>query len=159
MSSFKDRRNQDWILEITIGGAKRVRDLVGVDIYKLTREGCQPLQDLLSDPIKLVDCVFVLCQPQAETRKVTDLDFGELIAGESLMAVTQAFMDALADFSQSPSESKLVRAITKRAKEAETIMERKIGEMDQSLNMEDLIQKLSAISGKSPEFSALIPGH
>lgn len=95
MRSFKDGQGRDWTIEVTIDSIKRVRDLAKVDLYSLfTTEA----QRLFSDPVLLVDALYVLCHDQVSSRQMSDIDFGKLFAGDVLEQAAGALLEATVDF-------------------------------------------------------------
>lgn len=98
MASFRDRNGKEWALSITVASIKRVRDRLGVNLGMILSDNMKPLADLVSDPVKLVDVIYVLCQPECERCGVTDEQFGESLAGDSFEDAVTAFQTALADF-------------------------------------------------------------
>src|SRR5690242_12929405 len=100
MRAFKDRKNGGWSIDITVAAAKRVRDLLKVNLYELIDDNLAGLRKLLADPIGLIDVMYVLCKEQADKQAppLTSEGFGELFAGEALGAAGEAFVEAFIDF-------------------------------------------------------------
>lgn len=98
MKSFKDRNGKDWQIDITVDDAKRLRDRLGLNLYKLVENDCEGLTRLMSDPIDLVDAIYVLCETQAAADKIDDVAFGRSLAGSSLYDAGTAFKGAFFDF-------------------------------------------------------------
>ncbi|MGC4004698.1 MAG: hypothetical protein QM811_16890 [Pirellulales bacterium] len=98
MHTFVDSVGRHWTIAINIAAAKRVRNRVDVDLYKLVDGALTSLTDLLGDPIRLVDVIYVLCEEQATAQSISDEDFGRSLAGDVIDAAVDAFMAALIDF-------------------------------------------------------------
>jgi hypothetical protein len=118
MPQYIDTEGRTWTVQINIATVKAVRSACGVDLlqaveWKLTEE-------LIADPVKLVDILFVICQAQAEKQGVSDEQFGRALFGDPLAEATSAFLGALVDFFPKDRRAVMAKAIEKR-----DILERK----------------------------------
>lgn len=108
MHSFTDEKGRAWSVVVTVDTVRRVRQLAGVDLMQVIKGPL--LEELAGDPVRLVDVLFAICKPQADAGKVTDQDFGQSLAGDSIDAATMALLGAIADFFPSPTR-KLLRQL------------------------------------------------
>lgn len=113
MKTFKDSEGREWRVAVTVTAVKRVRDIAGVDLLGVA-DG-KLLEDLINDPVKLVDTVYALCEPQAQERGVSDAQFGEAMAGEAIDAATEALLEGLVGFFPNPKRRALRAAMDKLA--------------------------------------------
>ena len=163
MKTFTDSLGQPWTVTIHVTALKRVRDLVGVDLFKLADEGFAALANLVSDPVKLCDVLFALCKEEAEARGVTDDAFGRAMFGDALEQAANAFLEALVDFFPSArTRAGLMQVIEKsRSVQAKVLdhAERQLAQIDLDREAEQLIQAWASkpSSTTSPELSASIP--
>lgn len=115
MHPFKDAAGREWLVAINVNQVKAVRAAgIGVDLLALTQDSCKGLGELLGDPCRLVDTLYVLCREQCGAKSVTDKQFGELMLGETLEHAAAAFLGALTDFF--PERAK--RAALKKMRQA-----------------------------------------
>jgi len=98
MATFRDGNNREWHLSVTLASVKRVHEMTGIYLTKLVDDKFAPLAALISDPMKLVDVVYVLVKQQADAAGVSDVQFGESLTGDSVEAMANAFVEALVDF-------------------------------------------------------------
>jgi hypothetical protein len=112
MKTFKDSAGTEWTVNVTVATVKRVKDLCGVNLMDVV--GGELLKELASDPVKLVDTLYVICKPQATERSVTDEQFAERLSGDSLADATEAFLQGLADFFPQPQRGIIQKLLTKR---------------------------------------------
>ncbi len=98
MKNFTDNQGRQWTLEVNVNAIKRVRGLVGVDLYALLSDGLKPLGELLGDPCKFVDVLYCLCKSEADARKVDDSDFGRAMVGDVLTLAADALVEELINF-------------------------------------------------------------
>jgi len=163
MPQFTDSQGDGWSLAITIGTAKRAKEHLAVDLLQ-PLEGSPPLLTRLStDLIFLCDLLFAICQPQAEQRQLTDVQFAERLAGEALQGAHEALMEGLVDFFRQLRRPDVVAAIDKQReviRRAVELAEQTVqsNEFDRLIDRE--LQKIpGSLSGDSPASSASTPGH
>lgn len=170
MKPFKDNEGRTWSVSVTVSAIKRVRDLLGVDLLKVT-EGTL-LQELAGDPVLLVDVVFALCKPEADKRGISDVEFGEAMAGDAIDAATVAVLEDLVDFFRSGPRARLRKALAKMEKieamalaradrvldsdQLERRVEASLDAMDRT--METNLSTLGGSSGSTPASSDSTPG-
>lgn len=156
MKRFKDAKGRDWDIQINVTQIKRARDILGIDIAGLAGEGFKPLEDLLGDPVKLVDLIFVLVQAQAEKAEVNDLDFGSAFDGDVLHSAGKAFAEELGSFIRPTMRETYRRTLTK-GEELRELLARKAEKKLEKLDLEALATKLIGTSGDAPESSESTP--
>ena len=98
MHSFTDTTGRAWVITIHVSAVKRVRALVGLDLYTLVDDGFKPLAALIADPVKLADVLYCLCKDEADVKQVTDEEFGRSLAGDAILRAADAFVEELIDF-------------------------------------------------------------
>jgi hypothetical protein len=69
-----------------------------LDINLLDAAGGKLIDSLTSDPVMLVDVLYALCKPDADAAGVSDVQFGEAMAGDAIDLATTAMLEELADF-------------------------------------------------------------
>jgi len=154
---FKDADSRQWDLVINVAAVKRVRDLLGLDLYGLVDDEARPLGRLLGDPCKLVDVLYVLCREQAQARSITDEDFGRGFSGDSLEAAADAFCEELFDFFPNRQARETLRATKRKSRELASILlqraDQKLAEIDLAKVAEELLSKPAASPGSKSENS------
>jgi hypothetical protein len=93
---FCDNANRKWSLAINTATIKRVKEMMGVNLLDVV--GGKLMDKIASDPALFADILFVLVKPQADALGVSDVDFGESLAGDEIEAASLAFIQALVDF-------------------------------------------------------------
>lgn len=156
MRSFKDNAGRQWSVEINVAALKRVRGLTGTDLMQVV-EGTL-IEKLIRDPVLLCDVVYALCKPEADTRSVSDEDFGKAMAGDAIEAATTAVLEELVGFCPSPRDranlGRVLQATTKVMERARDLVEKKLdsGELDRLADQ--LLETAGASSTSAPEPSA-----
>lgn len=137
MSSFRDNEGRRWDVAVTVATVKRVRSLCDVDLMGIVDSDGELLERLFSDPVLLVDVLYAVCQPQAEDRGVTDVAFGESLAGDAVAAATDALLEGIVDFFPHAPTRENLRAVLQQLRQA---MDR-VAETSQAAIEEGLLQK------------------
>ena len=154
MREFKDNQDRTWPLQITIGSAKRVRDLLGVDILA-PEQGEPPLLVRLgTDEILLCDVLYCLIKPQADEKGVSDEAFGEALGGEAITQAVEALYAELVDFFRSRGRTDRAAALQKQGKVIHLATERittEISNLDIEAELDQVFGKASIGSQESSE--------
>ena len=163
MRTFRDTAGRSWNLALNVYAVKKVRDLLNVDLLDLGGED-KPEKGLLfrmvSDPILLVDLLYVVCQDQAEQSGVTDEQFGQAMAGDVIDLATKAFLEELADFTPSPRDraraKKVIDATWKLIDRAQDLLDAKADRVIPAA-VEAALSALGNSSTSSPDSSEPTP--
>ena len=114
MKTFNDNAARSWTVQVNVDAIKRVRDLAQVNLLEVV-EG-KLLERLISDPILLCDVIYCLCKPEADTKNVSDADFGRAMAGDAIDGATTALLEDLVDFFPQAKRRVLAKALAKLQK-------------------------------------------
>jgi hypothetical protein len=98
MHSFVDNSRRTWEVAINVAAVKRIRGLLGIDLYALVDDGFKSLSKIVSDPVTLADVLYCLCKDQADKQSISDEDFGRALAGDAITHAADAFVEELIDF-------------------------------------------------------------
>ena len=104
MHIFTDNKGHKWDVVLNVSQMRRVRATLGIDLVNVITLDAKGevkvdlIDRLANDPCLLVDILCVLTKKQAEKEGVTETEFGESLAGESIEEATKAFLDELVDF-------------------------------------------------------------
>lgn len=99
---------REWLLKLDGPRIKDVRQAFdGLDLADTDRS-MRAYDQCASDPVLLVDVLYVLCRDQAQAAGLTDRQFGEALVGPAIVEATKALVDAYADFS--PARAAAIRA-------------------------------------------------
>src|SRR3990172_1759083 len=96
MKTFVDTQGRTWTVTINVDAIRRVRSLLNINLLEIV-EG-PLLERLVTDPVLLCDILFALCQPEAQSKNVSDEDFGRALGGDVLDGATTALLEELVDF-------------------------------------------------------------
>lgn len=154
MHSFKDNGGRAWVLSIHVAAVKRVRALLGVDLYSLVDDRFEGLSKLLGDPVALVDVLYVLCRDEAEKLGVSDEDFGRGMGGDAIQHAADAFLEELADFFPDPRVRAGLRKVIGASR---TVKDRMLDRLEATLDAIDpeaVARTLSGSHGSAPASSA-----
>lgn len=158
MHTFTDARARSWDVVLDVSAIKRVKGLLGVNLYDLVDDGAKGLGELLGDPCRLVDVVYVLCREQCQAQGLTDEDFGRGFSGDSLEAAGEAFVAELLDFFPNRQARTSLRKLLEKGREAGRLYLEQTGEKVDAIDPAALVAKWRASSGSAPASSASTPG-
>ena len=154
MRTFTDNAGRTWLLAINVASVKRVRALVGIDLYKLIDDGLEPLARLVSDPVDLADVLYCLVRDEADTKQITDEDFGRCLAGDAITAAADAFVEELIDFFPEARARAALRKTVSAGKQVRNKVLEHLEAQVQTLDVDSAASKLISSFGSLPESSA-----
>ncbi|QDV53698.1 hypothetical protein [Gimesia fumaroli] len=151
MASFTDTQEREWVIEITLGVARKVKSETNVDLLAALRnpESANKLmQKLADDPESLGQVIYVAAKSPDEGLTADDLF--DALDHEAANAAFNALDDAMTDFFPPQVRGRLKRA-KKRVKDImQTESNRNLAEIDEEIDSEEFEQKiLESIRGKS----------
>jgi hypothetical protein len=157
MHSFVDNSRRTWEIAINVAAVKRIRGLLGIDLYALVDDGFKSLSKLVSDPVTLADVLYCLCKDQADKQSISDEEFGRALAGDAITQAADAFVEELIDFFPDAR----ARASLRKAIEAgKTVRDKVLSHAERildSIDPEVEAQKWISSSGTLPESSVVTP--
>ena len=117
MKIWHDTTGRTWATNINVGTIKRVKQITGKNLLDLA--GGELAKEVMGDPCLLCDIIYALHQPEAEKQGISDIQFGEALAGDSIEEATDALMSELVDFFPNSQRRELLATAIKQAKEQE----------------------------------------
>jgi hypothetical protein len=109
MQVFSDTRNKRWAVEITVQTCKRVKKILGIDLFDLEK-----FFKLVQDPITLCDLLYVTCKDEADAESISDEQFGGRLSGTVIRDARSALMEAYINFIPDPAAAEKVRVIREK---------------------------------------------
>jgi len=119
MAIFRDSAGREWNVTLNLGTAKLVKKAHGFDFLGDGKE--HPILRLAGDMELLGNVLWTLCERQARERNITEQDFGEAIAGDSLDAAVNALAEAYSDFSPNPKRRETLKRLWARLRDLEAL--------------------------------------
>lgn len=117
MSKFTDTEGRDWLVAINVQSGKEVREKCnGLDLFDVGAKAGDTFLSLVTNPVILVDTLYVLCAKQADERDVSDEDFGRAMAGDAIEGATEAFVEALVNFTPNLRDRQRIQVAWEKAK-------------------------------------------
>jgi hypothetical protein len=111
VKTFNDKAGRTWTVAINVDAIKRVKSLLGVNLLEAV-EG-KLIEQLVSDPVLLCDVLYVLCKPEADSKSISDEDFGRAMAGDAIDHGTTCLLEELVDFFPQAKRQVLAKALAK----------------------------------------------
>ena len=157
MHSFVDNSRRTWEVEINVTAVKRIRGLLGIDLYALVDDGFKSLSKLVADPVSLADVLYCLCKDQADKQSISDEDFGRALAGDAITQAADAFVEELIDFFPDARARASLRKVIEAGK---AVRDRVVSHAERildSIDPEVEAKKWISSSGTLPESSGSTP--
>ncbi|MGC1272619.1 MAG: hypothetical protein WBC44_02840 [Planctomycetaceae bacterium] len=159
MHTFTDTAGRAWSVVINVDAIRRVRARLDVNLLDAI-EG-RLLERLVGDPVLLCDVLFVLVEPEAIAKQVTDEEFGRSLGGDVLEAATTALLEELVDFFPSGRRAVFRKALDK----LQALEQMALATANERLDSDELERQMAAAlastpgssSGNSPASSASPP--
>ena len=158
MKTFKDNAGRTWTVTVNVDAIKRVRSLLDVNL--LDAVDGKLLERLVTDPVLLCDVIYCVCKPEADTKNISDEDFGRAMAGDAIEHATTALLEELVDFFPLGKRRVLQKALGKlKTLEAKAlaVAEKRIDSPELEAEMEAALNSIGSSSGNSPEPSVSPP--
>lgn len=115
-ATFTDLVGREWTIRLDAPLVKRVKEICGIMLTDLRSD---PFLKLSSDPILLVDVLWLLCEDQAKQRAITDQEFGKSISDEQIDSAASALVVAVANFCPTSRRS-LLRSLLAKNEQMQT---------------------------------------
>ena len=118
MHIFTDNKGRKWDIVLNVNQMKRVRAVLGIDLVNVITLDAKGevkvdlIDRIANDPCLLVDILCLLTEKQAASLGVSDVQFGESLAGDAIEEATKAFLDELVDFFPGARRLFLQKAVT-----------------------------------------------
>jgi hypothetical protein len=159
MRTFTDTAGRTWSVIINVDAIRRVRARLDVNLLDAI-EG-RLLEKLVGDPVLLCDVLFVLVEPEAVAKQVSDEEFGRSLGGDVLEAATTALLEELVDFFPSGRRAVFRKALDK----LRALEQMALATANERLDSDELERQMAAAlastpgssSGSSPASSASPP--
>jgi len=107
MPSFKTADGREYIVRLDAPKIRDIRAELSLDLGAL--DFGPTAQRLATDPVLLVDTLWILCREQCGHANVTSQQFGESLVGDALDQAADALIKARADFSPARMRSLILK--------------------------------------------------
>lgn len=160
MKTFTDNTGRTWTISVTVGTIKRVRALCGIDLANIIsiEAGRTPdvglLEQLAADPVLLVDVLYAVCKPEADTLNISDEDFGRAMAGDAIENATTALLDEVIDFFPEAKRKvfqKILSASRRFEAKSKQMLTELLADPELDARIDKALEQLTNSSGNVPE--------
>lgn len=132
--SFRDTKQREWRIEITIGTAMRLK-ADGINLYSLTDANCQGFFDLRTNDEQFAKLLWALVRPQAEAAGVSEADFYDGLDGLTTYAAWEEFAAAYLNFTRAPEIRSLMenglRAVKKHEQQTLAKVQERLAKVEE----------------------------
>ncbi|MCE5280340.1 MAG: hypothetical protein ABFD92_07860 [Planctomycetaceae bacterium] len=159
MRMFKDTENRTWQVAVNVGSIKRVRDVLGINLLEMIES--KEMQALITDPMQVVDILYVMCGEQIESRSLSAEQFYAGLVGDVLGDAADALLEDLVDFFPRGRRELLRKAAGKCRTLVDRVLAAATARLDSGqieTELESLLrQEYGPTSGTTPASSESIP--
>lgn len=162
MTIFKDSKNREWKLSLTIGKARAVKERTGIDILQ-PEKGEKTLPEILVDEFAVAEICFVLLESEFEKLKVDPTNMlQEDWDGTTSKNAYNALLDELTLFFEDrgqPGRAQVIQKTKKAVQAGMDIMAEEVAKMEPEVEVRKEYERKTAgnTSGKQPEDSESTP--
>ena len=126
MQTFTDINGRKWTVSITVGTAKRVKAMLGIDMINDMESFLKQIQDIMTR----FDVLYVVCQEQADKYGITDEQFACGFAGPVIGEAYHALINAYIAFIPDPEAAARLRVLANKVK---VVAEKQIAMIDKKM--------------------------
>ena len=150
MATFKDCEGKNWTVKITVETIRQVRDALGVNLLDVVSQKREDhlIDRLASDPVLLVDVLYVVCKEEADKAQIDSRAFGARLAGDAVADATNALLGSLSDFFPA-QRGKVLRRVLGKVGEVRDATLALAEKQLEAIKPEEIAAKLLESAGKS----------
>lgn len=109
MATFTDNRGRQWVVSLTLGDLRRLREAAGVDLARVLTDDTALGRLLYADPDTLGRVLWVLCGDQAKAAELDEAQFADGFDADTFVRCGDALAEAVLGFFH-PRQAATVRA-------------------------------------------------
>lgn len=150
-ATITDRQGKTWDLRLDGPLVKRIHEVTGVKLTDLSKD---PMLTLMSDPVLLVDTVWLIVEKQANAAEVTSSEFGE--RAPDIDAMAAAMVECVLNFFPASRRSQLRSLICETQETHSQAMEETISQLraDREKNAKAMAKQATSQLTRSLESTA-----
>lgn len=149
MAKFTDSKGTSWRLDLNVGLLEDAKKETGIDLDSITDDANKLAGLILSNPRKLVEFLYVLCEEQIVESGLDAKEFGRRFNRETLDRAGDALVEAIVDFYPRSSAGKVIRENLPRLL---ADMDQRIGEATKKSIDQQLLKSHTDMLGQSGLF-------
>jgi len=163
VKTFRDARDREWTVEVTVATVERVLAEADVDMLDTGDENV--FLQMTTQPVRIVHVLYAVLKPQMEAKGLSCEEFADGMKGDAIARASEALTEEWLDFFPDPAERRALRTAMAKTKafhekvRAAALKEIESPELETLLetSMEEALttyrRKLTALSGKPPASS------
>ena len=148
MSSFFDRDGREWRCEFTMQTVKEMQSELGIELGELLKHRFTKLIELMDDPRKYIDWLYLVLRPQIEASEMDEIAFCRSINGDAYEESQKSMVLGLADFCPSHQRQLMKQLVAKWEIVGNLMLERQTEILDQ-IRPEELVDRFGNTESNS----------
>jgi hypothetical protein len=112
------------------------------------------VEQLAGDPVLLVDVLYAVCKEEADAKNITDIDFGQAMAGDAIELATAALLDEVVDFFPEGKRrilQKVLNATRRFQEKSKAALNELLGDPTLDSKIDGALEQLTSSSANLPE--------
>jgi len=161
LATFTDTAGRVWDVRIDVETIRTIRESeLKINLLEVL-DPKSGLLERLSDPVMLVDLLYLVCKSQADCEQISPADFGRAMAGDAIAEATDALLESLVNFCPNARlrnvQSQMLKAASRARDQALTAIEAKIADGSLERAMNAALAQHGHSSGDAPGSLESIP--
>jgi len=141
MASFTDAQSREWQIFIDVPTVKKLKQHK-LDILAIFTGKMEVFEQVIGDPIQLVDTLWIVCEDQIRERGIDEVGFAKALYGDALMNAAEALVEGVCTFFPNPKQRAALRALLRKSKEVGDLMIDQAMKQIEGMNLDDLAKAL-----------------
>lgn len=121
MADFTDAQDRKWSVSIDVPTIKKLKQY-DLDVLGMFDEGFKGFEQLVGDPVRLVDTLWVVCEDEASGRGIDEVAFAKAMVGDAISRAVNALVEGVCDFFPDPKRRATIREVFRKATEVEATL-------------------------------------
>lgn len=156
MAKFTDANGKTWDVFIDIPTIKKLRENQ-LDVLNMFSGKMEVFEQIIGDPVKLVDTMWLVCERQIAERGMDEDSFARSLFGDALLSAADALVEGVCDFFPDPKRRATLRAVLRKSREAEGMMMDRAMAQIEAMDVSEMAKVLeiefTKTSGESQDLS------
>lgn len=140
MPSFKDRKGNEWRVELDAPTIEEIRDDIGVDLISMERD---PLLAFQFNPMDLIKCIWIICRDQAQEQGVDERTFKKSLPTNPPDELLNCVREAIISFFPSGRASHMRGVLSRFDRILEKLDKLGLAKMDQTIDSPEMAKIVS----------------
>ena len=141
MASFSDNKERVWELRLDAPLILQIREQCDPKFLLADDEEDNTYMRMRRDPVLLCRVMYLLTEKQRQERNVSEESFYMEVVGAAIKSATEALLEAITNFSHSPEDWKMLKALVDKDEEVRRLSRKMLQEKLEDKTLIDRVLK------------------